>query len=572
MKAKALDGKLAGISDRISEGVESLLIGHVRVSFLKDAQHLKSIDQKIYHVQDNARAGELRLQKGAIRRLAALQVCLDRLVAEGEDVADEIRKLEKDRYNLQSFLDRGRSDRWSDSDRAAAKASADAALSDAALEIADCERLFDNALSHREQLSQEEHVCAARKTGSEELVSSLVSGREPRSYQDALAKEMDSITAAFQRSSEDLKRALIQRRDECLSAEAELSALRKEIGEARKRASQLETARNVDWLTRRLDPRNLLWRSSDAIQRDLAAQQDLVDAAQAAAADQEAQLDELGRQHEKRLAALPGAVRQRMIDEARRDVSDSSMRLTEIAQQSDQVSAILSAQRSDLASRKAHFTDEHQRYLNAHYADALHRAVRNLEKIHTCIAPATDRDLRGKQNCSRLSNLIERRRTRLDADLLNCQRQEKSQLDLIEREAYRLRLRLQDRASRADMVHDPITDAYREQDNLRNPTQNIRVSYRLTGNELSNVTSLPILLQRRAQTGYVRKDDERLAAVLASICREDEPREDDRPAFIDHFCDIAFGDDQDGRPFFISKISKKGESLAGRRVGLRGYH
>ena len=75
------------------------------------------------------------------------------------------------------------------------------------------------------------------------------------------------------------------------------------------------------------------------------------------------------------------------------------------------------------------------------------------------------------------------------------------------------------------------------------------------------MANLPILLQRREQTGYVSKDDERLAAVLASIRGEDEPVENERPAYIDRFCEIVFGDNEEERPFFISIISKQNNSL-----------
>ena len=106
----------------------------------------------------------------------------------------------------------------------------------------------------------------------------------------------------------------------------------------------------------------------------------------------------------------------------------------------------------------------------------------------------------------------------------------------------------------------PLTDSG-EKDQFQNPTQRIRTSFRRKGDEPSAVANLPILLQRREQTGDVSKDDERLAAVLASIRGEDEPVENERPAYIDCFGEIVFGDNEEERPFFISIISKQNKSL-----------
>lgn len=494
-------------------------------------------------------------------RLEKLRACSERLAADRENLTGEIQKLEEDRTNVQSLLDRGNSDHWSDLERAAASSSVDAALSDAAQEIAKCERQIETLQKKREQLVQDEHAWASSKHAGEDLLSSLISGGEPTPYQEALTKDRTSLKAEFQRASDDAHLELVAMQKVHRSARDELSHLEKELDEARVRASQLDSARKLDWLILRADPRSLFRRRVDVIQRDFEVQQDRVRDSWGAVTNIGAKIDDLGRQHEQRLTLLPGAVRQKLIDETRQEVRHASTRLVEIARMSDEVSVSLGARKSDLTSRKTLYADEHQRHLDAHFDEVIRRAEGSLEDIGKCISAATERQVRIEENRTRLQRIIERRREKLDADLLNLQRQEINQHNPFEHEARRLRLRLLDRASRAGMVHDPATNSFREIDHLQNSTQNIRVSFRRKGDGPSSVAHLPILLQRREQTGYVSRDDERLAGVLASIRGEDEPVENERPVYIDRFCEIVFGDDEDERPFFISIISKQDNSL-----------
>jgi hypothetical protein len=487
-------------------------------------------------------------------RLEKLRACSERLAANCENLTVEIQKLEEDRNKVRSLLDRGNSDHWSDLERVAARSSVDAALSDAAQEIAKCERQIETLLNRREQLVHDEHAWASSKNAGEDLLSSLISGGEPTQYLATLAEDRTSVEAEFQRASDDARFKLAANQTAHRLAREELSRLEKELDEARVRASQLDSARKLDWLILRADPRSLFRRNVDVIQRDSEVRQGRVRDSWDAVTNIGAKIDDLGRQHEQNLTLLPSAVRQKLIDETRQEVKHASARLAELVRMSDEVSVSLDLQKSDLASRKELYADEHQRQLDAHFADALRRAESSLEDIGTCISAATYRQVRTEENRTRLQRIIERRREKLDADLLYLQRQESSQLNPLEHEARRLRLRLRDRAPRAGMVHDPASDAFREMDHLQNSIQNTHVSFRRRGDGPSAKAHLPILLQRR---GYVSKDDERLAAVLASIRGEDEPVEIDRPAYIDRFCEIFFGDNEEERPFFISVISKK---------------
>lgn len=557
-----MDGIPTGKSaDRLSSTVGLLLIDRVRVSFREDAQKLESISQRIDHVKDNARIAQERLRRRATRRLESLEACLERVAGKYEGVATEIQDLTKSRNDLQSLLDRANLGRWSELEREAAKAIADTALSDAEQEIAECQRQIETLLTQCEQLVQEGQACAVRKSDCEQIESTLTSGREPQSYREALAKESTHLNALFRKSRNGLTHALAKQRASSLSAKADVLKLKRELNDAGVRASHLETATHLGWLARRLDPRQILWRGEDDVKRDLDAKQSSLEAAHARIADFEAKLDELGREHERQLGLLPGVVRRELVDETRREVTNASTRLAEIGRLSDELSARLDMMRSDMAARQARYAQEHQRYLEAHFTENTRRAKGSLRQIDAQITDATARKLNAEGARIRFSKIIERHRERLDVGLLELKREEKTKTESLEYEAFRVRLRLQSRAPRAGMVHGPTAGGFREQDVLRGPAPKIRVSYRSTGDEASPLVSLPILLQRREETGYVGWDDERLASVLASIHGEDTPGEDERPVVIDHFCDIVFGDDQEERPFFISIISEQGKSL-----------
>lgn len=562
MKATNLDGIPKGTSSkRFSEGVAGLLIDHVRIAFRQDEVDLQSAIQKSNRVREDFLAAKSLLEQSAMTRLERLQACRARAEADYETATAQIRKLEDDHTRIQSLAERWKSNQWTEIEIAAAKSIVEAALSDRADEIAKRDQQIKILRDRAEKLFLEGQECAALRNDSDEIVSILTSGGEPAKYQDALAREKDIITAEFQRSAEAIAKTIADRRNEFSSAEAELLKLGRELDAARDRASQLDAARHLGWLARRLDPRNLLWRGGNEIQTDIAAQQERLDIARAAAENFKEKLDELGREHERELGLLPGDVRRKLIEEARQSMSDASARIAEIERLAGELSVTLDAQRSDFSTLQTRYDNHCQNQLEANLATTIRQAESQIAGIEKEIAAATAQQVRAKKILTRLAQVIERRRTRLDADLLDWRRQEEGQLENLEREQRRLRLRLRDRAARAGMVYDSTTNSFREQDNLQSQTHHVRLSYRRKGDGPSPNATLPILLQRRVQTGYKTKDDERLATVLASILGETAPAEDECAALIDRFCDIVFGDDEDGRQFFISIISKADKSL-----------
>lgn len=561
MKATNLDGIQKGTSSkRISEGVAGLLIDHVRIAFRQDEVNLQSSIQKSNRLREDSFAVKSLLEQSAMTRLERLQDCRTRAEADYEKETIQLRKLEDDRIRIQSLTERWKSNQWTEPEIVAAKSIVDAALSDTAHEIAKRGRQIEILRDRIEKLFLEGQDCAALRNDSDEIVSILTSGGEPKKYRDALARETGNITAEFQRSSEAMLQTIADRCNEASSAEAELLKLGRELDAARDRASQLDAARHLGWLARRLDPRNLLWRGENEIQTDIAAQQELLDIARVATENFKAKLDELGREHERDLDLLPGAVRRKLIEEARQNVNNASTRLVEIERLTEELSVTLEAQRSDFSTLQTRYDNDCQSQLEANLATRIRQAESQISGIENEIAAAAQQ-VRSKKNSIRLSQVIERRRARLDTNLLDWRRREEGQLEHFEREQRRLRLRLLDRAERAGMSYDSTTNSYREQDNVQSQTHHVRLSYRRKGDGPSPKATLPILLQRRVQTGYEGKDDERLATVLASILGETAPAQDERATLIDRFSDIVFGDDEDERLFFISIISKTDRSL-----------
>ena len=143
-----------------------------------------------------------------------MQACSARALTDCETASAQIGILEDDRIRLQSLAERGRSNRWSELEIAAAKSIVETGLSDAAQEIAKREQQIKTLMDRAEKLFQEGQICAALKNGSGEIVSLLTSGREPQTYQDALAKGKKSLTTAFQRPSEVMGQSLSDRRQE----------------------------------------------------------------------------------------------------------------------------------------------------------------------------------------------------------------------------------------------------------------------------------------------------------------------------------------------------------------------
>ena len=545
----------------LSEGVSSLLIDHVRAAFRHDLDKLQAIELEIRKVRQHYQIAQDLLHRNGSTRVDRIQCCLAELKASCDSAAANILSFETGLNNLQVLLVRWRSGEWSELEKVEAKSAADSILWASAQEIETNERQIKLLLVRAEELFQEGQTSSALKNDAEELSASLTSASEPRPYHDALSKQISILNAAFQKASDQLIRGLAENRNEVLLAEAQVLKLKAELDVNRDRASQLDAARHIDWFWRRLDPRVLFQRSDDSIEAEISGQKICIVTAKAAAQDLEEKLDELKRAQERQVGMLPDIVRNKMIDETLEIVSNASLKLAEIARLTDEHSSTMAAQQLKLSLLKKCYAEEHIENVNAYFVATIDRAEGGVKEIEENITTTINLQLRAQQNVTRLSQLIERRSAKLDADLLDCKRREESELEHLEREQRRLRLRLRDRAARAGMIHDPTTNTFREQDNFRNPRHNVRLSYRRTGDGPSPVTSLPIFLRSRVHTDVIGWDDERLAAVLASLCGANEPSKDERAAFIDRFCDVVFGDDQEERPFFISIISKTDDSL-----------
>lgn len=542
---------------RFSEGIESLLAEHVRPLFRADETALQSIGRRSDDVRNNAQLAASKLQQHANFRLSRLQELLEQTVIEGEQIAASVRQLTDERDALRSLLEKGLAHQWSETEIATAKAHADGALTDAAKEIEERKGQIDVLLKRSDELAQERQAIATSKCDSEALYSYLTSGLEPQPYRDALAAEIDAREIEFRKMSQKLQHSLAKQRDLRLAAEGEFAQLKNELNQARARASQLASAEGLGWLARRLNPLNLFSRSEDEIARDLKACQGRLGAAQRTTQSLDLKLDEHRREHEQQLASLPNAVRQKLTENALQDSNEAAAHLSKIERISAEISTNLTAQLSDISAREARYEGEQRKLIGAYFDDLLREAQLSFEGIETSIATINYRNLLAGRKQERLQCLLEKRRAALDEDLVACSRQESVQLESLEGEAQRWRVRLQDRAPRAGMVYDPTTSSFREKEGLGSPTQMGHMAYRRTSEEPRTLASLPVLLQRRLQTGYMSQDNERLASLLASHLDMDEPTEENRPSFINNFIDIFFGDDGEERAFFVSVVSEE---------------
>ena len=535
--------------------IEKLLVVHARALFREDERELLSTRDEADRIRVSVREAESSLQDAAASKLAKLNVCLERLASDAEGAKAEVKKLEEEHNKLRSLIDRGNFDRWSDDEKAEAKSTVDAALSETAKEIDECARLIDVLISQREQLVIEDQKWETIKETIDDLLASLESEAEPTSYQVAFIQASTDLEAAFRRSSIEANTELSKRRNAHFAARSELLKLERELDEACVRESKLKSARNVGWLVRRLDPRSILGRKSDAIRSDLNLQQSLVGQLWSTVTELGTNLEEMARQHDQQLTLLPIVVRQKLLDKTTHDANTAALRLAEISRMSDEVSASLLVKESDLVAKKGRYHDEYRRNFDACLKETLRQAERSLVNIDARIPAELAFIAQLESKRTRLIKVIGRRRAKLDASLLDIQLKGRSALDNVEREANRLHQRLLDRASRAGMVFVPATNSYREQDVSWNITSSNRASFRQNDKESVPAGSLPVLLRRRSQTGYIGKDDERLSTVVALILGKDEPAEVDRAGFIDGFIDVFFGDEDDEREFLVSIVS-----------------
>ncbi|MEG8219113.1 AAA domain-containing protein [Sphingomonas sp. HH69] len=540
---------------RFSEGIESLLADHVRPLFRADETALQSIGRRSDDVRKDAQLAASKLQQHANFRLSRLQELLEQTVIEGEQIAASVRQLTDERDALRSLLEKGLAHQWSETEIATAKAHADGALTDAAKEIEERKGQIDVLQKRNDELALEQQAIATSKSDSEALFSSLTAGLEPQPYRDALAQEIDAREIQFRIISQELQRSLAEQRDFRSAAEGQVAQLKKDLNTARAHAAQLASAKGFGRLALHLT--NLFSRSEDEIARDLKAEQDRLSAAKKKIAGLGLQLAEHRRGHEEQLASLPNAVRQKLADNALQESNEAAAHLSEIKRMSAEISTNLTAQLAEISAREARYDDEQRQLADAYFEVMLKEAQQSREGIEASIATTSAQHLRVRRRQERLQYLLEKRRAGLNEDLLACSRQETAQLESLDGEARRWRVRLQDRAPRAGMVYDPTTSSFREKETVESPTQLGHMVYRRTSEAPRTLASLPVLLQRRLQTGYVSRDDTRLASALASHFEAEEPTEEERAHFIDNFCDKFFGDDEEERAFFVSVVSEE---------------
>lgn len=545
----------------VSDGIEILLVDHLRKIFHEDERELESLCKRLEQARKDSELLKSKVKDAAALRLLKLQASLEKTNTSCDHVAAELRGFEGEREKCQDLIARAREGKWSETENAKAKKFADDALTSLKQEIAQVETLTEDLLKRRDEASQETQVLTEAKNAAEQQLFLLLGGGTPAAYEDALAKEKAALETKFQAELGKKTDTVKTRERELSIAETNLNKFKIELEAARARASQLASVGPFGRFARNLDPRNLVRRSEAAIQKDIDAQRQELDTANVDVERITKELADLRAKHDTELEALPVTLREKLIDETKANLSDISNELANIEPIVHEIKSELEARGSELSKYQEEFNVEHRRHVAACLDGMLRHAQSALDASEKDIGEAAGRLQYVEQNRTRLVRMIDARRARLEAALVDCDGQARAHLEPLERAEARLRRRLEDRAQRAGMVHDPKTGTFRAQEVPRDETAVARAAYRRRGEALSSLATLPVLLQRRAQTGYVSKDDERLATIFAAIRDEIEPSETERPNFIDRFCDIVFGDDEEERPFFISLVSKKDDQL-----------
>lgn len=549
------------LSGFLTNGIENLLVEHLRKMLREDQRELESLCSRLEQARKDAARLKAEAENAAALRLLKLKHCLERANTACDHVAAELKGFESKREKRQDFIARAREGKWSEAENAKAKKFADYALSDLNQGIAQVETQIEALQSRSYQASQETQALTEAKDAAEQQLFVLLGGGASPALQETLKKVKENLEVEFQAGSEKNTALLKACESEILTAEVDLKQLNSEMEAASTRASQTASAGWIGRIARNLDPRNLVWRSEEAIQKDIDVRQQELETASADVERIRKELADLRVTYETEVKALPESLRRKLIDETKENLSDISNRLANIEQIVPEIKSELEAQEFELLKNRKEFEVEHRRHVNACLDDMLRDAQTALDDNEKEIDDAAARLQRAEQIRARLLSMIDGRRARLEAALADCDGRARAHLEPLQRAEARLRRRLQDRAQKAGMVHDPKTGTFREQEVLQLETAVARPTYRRRGEALSSLATLPVLLQRREQTGYVSKDDERLAKVFAAIRDEVEPSEAERPEFIDRFCDIVFGDDEEERPFFISLVSKRNDQL-----------
>ena len=545
----------------LSNGIENLLAEHLRKMLREDERELASLYCRLEQARKDAYRLEAEAKNAAASRLLKLKQCLDRANTTCDHLTAELKSFEGKREKYQDLIARAREGKWSEAEHARSKEFANYALSNLMQRIAQVETQVEVLRRRGDQASQEIQALREAKDAAEQQLFVLLGGGPSPALQEALNKVKKDLEVAFQAGSEKNTALLKARKSEILAAEVDLKQLFSEMKAASTRASQAASAGWIGRIARNIDPRKLVWRNEEAIQKDIDIRQQELETASAHVERIRKEMADLRATYETELAVLPGFLRRKLIDETKANLSDISNSFAKIEQIIPEIKSELEAQESELLKTQKEFEVEHQRHVQACLDDMLSEAQTALPENEKEIENAAGRLKRAEQGRVRLLSMIAARRARLEAVIADCDSRAKAHLEHLQRAEARLRRRLQDRAKKVGMVLDSETGTLREQEVSQSETIVARATYRRRGETSFAFATLPVLLQRRQQTGYVSKDDERLATVFATIRDEVEPSETERPKFIDRFCDIIFGDDEEERPFFISLVSKRDDQL-----------
>lgn len=548
------------LSGFLTNGIENLLVEHLRKMLREDQRELESLCSRIEQARKDAARLKAEAENAAALRLLKLKHCLERANITCDYVAAELKSFEDKREKCQDLIARARDGKWSEAEHAKSKEFADYALSDLKQEIARAETQIEALRKRHDETSQEAQVLTEAKNAAEQQLFLLLGGGTPPAFLEALRKRETYIEAEFQAESEENVTLLRTRESDVLTAEIDLNRLNGEIEAARARTSQMALAGRIGRIVRNLDPRNLVWRSEASIQKDIDTRRQELDAASADVERIRKKLADLQATYETALEALPESLRGKLIDETKTNLSDISNELANIERMVHEIKSELEAYESELLKYLKEFEVEHQRHVTARLDNMLCHAQTALDDNEKEIDDAAARLQRAEQIRARLLSMIDGRRARLEAALADCDGRARAHLEPLQLAEARLRRRLQDRAQKAGMVHDPKTGKFREQEVPRDETTIARATYRRHGEASSSRATLPVLIERHERAGF-KNDYKRFASEIAQILGDEEPAESECLTFIDRFCDIVLGDDEEERPFFISLVSKKDDQL-----------
>jgi hypothetical protein len=545
----------------IAEGVYGLLTSHVRGALYQDLNTLKSVENQIQEIRTDASIAQAKIERIAISRIKRLEGSLDRAISRSRKNAEKIRKLEGKRSALVETLERGNLGEWSTSERFEANSAAEEALADSLRAISASLKERDSQELSYERAVKEKDICVDRKNAIEDLIGSLKADEQPEPYLDALEKEKRQMEKSFQDCSRKLKIKLQSQFVLCSTAEEKLLNLREELNSARERLSATSLLGPLGSFIDRIDPRQLFWRSEEDINYDIKMQNKIVASAAAMRDKTEAEINKLKRSHNKNTIRLPDLVRDELITTSERNLLETTERAAEISAAAELLLASIKETQHTLALQEKEHSKNTDIYISNFFSNKLSKTQYELDKVENKLAAAHSKQSVLQVDQERLKAMIDGRNARLEATILAITDERESKISSIEKDLHLIKERLHDRHVRASMLYNAVTDSFEEKTPVEGNAAVRRNRYRESKSVASEVISLEVLIQRRTQTGYVSKDDKRLCSVIASFLGHDEPAEETRPEFIDHFCNLFFGDDDEKRRMFVAVVNRVDENL-----------